>query len=292
MPAKKRAAPATAKQARPNKNAVGVVAVNPFAPIVSKMFDRLVAKEKDTYKARWNPEPLPPMTQAEIVGLMNAPLSLPKAIPSGEDAREKLALADLLQAGEDLRQAQIAEANPATMTRLVFSIGEASIEWMAARAAQDDTRAAIHLVELRVASHAVIDRILPASLSGKVAQQVSRRIASQKKRQGSPKGGRKVDFSQDDNRTVIELFGIIEAYRFRWRLIAASDSKRIPKGIDAIPAACIALEDFTPATWPDWHEVGKRILKSEGKGASSHLKEAWQRMSKLPSGMPPTPTYL
>jgi hypothetical protein len=75
---------------------------------------------------------------------------------------------------------------------------------------------------------------------------VSKRIGAQKKPQGSPKGGRKLDLSQGDNRTVIELSEKIEAYRRRWFVVNANPSEGIPKGIDKVATACIALEDFAP----------------------------------------------
>lgn len=265
--------------------------VDPFAPLVSAMFDRIEAKETERLKRKFNPEPPEEMTPAEIVKLMNAPLWKPSELPSKENERESLALAELLRAGQGLRQAYQGEADLATLGRFVLSAGEACIAWLAARAAQDDCRAAKHLVALRVASKAAVDQIPAESIAGKTALMESKRIGAQKKPIGSPKGGRKFDLSQGDNLAVVELRGKIEAYRDRWSVVNSPQPAMPPVDVLPIPAACIALDDFSPETWPAWHEVGKMILRDEGKGASSHLKAAWERLAKLPPDTPVTPLF-
>lgn len=261
--------------------------VNPFAPLVSAMLDRIEAKETERLKRIYQPGPPEEMNPAEIAHWMNAPLGAPLELPSKENEREIRALAELLTAGRGLREACQAAADLAMVGRFVFSVGEACLAWMAARAAQDDCRAAVHLVALRVASKAAVDEMPAKSIiAGKTALMAAKQIGRQKKPKGSPKGGRKFDFSQGDNRTVVELRCKIEAYRLRWSLV-----KSPPVDVLPIPAACIVLDDLSPETWPAWHEVGKMILHSEGEGASSHLKAAWERLAKLPLDMPVTSLF-
>lgn len=289
--ARKNSKNASGKPRPAAKKAKPAPEVDPFAPLVSEMFDRIEAKETERLKRIYKPGPPEEMTPAEIAHWMNAPLGKPLELPCKENEREIRALAELLTAGRGLQEACQTAADLATVGQFVFSVGEACLAWMAARAAQDDCRAAYHLVALRVASKTAVDKIPAESFAGKTALMASKRIGAQKKPIGSPKGGRKFDFSQGDNRTVVELHGKIEAYRSRWLLVKSPQFTTPPVNILPIPAACIVLDDLSPETWPAWHEVGKMILRDEGKGASSHLKGAWERLSKLPPDMPATPLF-
>jgi hypothetical protein len=221
---------------------------------------------------------------AAVAAWMNRPL-VPRAKPPADAAgKEAAAMEELLSCVAALQRGFVLGED--ALPFLVFEAAKYGAEWLAARAMSGDAGASAKLIHLRAAIDAALNGIPPQIPAGKVAQGTARALKARRAPVGSPMGGPKMNFTKPDNRTALELFGRIEAYRERWRVIqgnTAAKAKLYP-----IPAACVALDDFGPATWRAWHEVGKLMLRADGCSAGSHLAAAWQRLAKVHDSMPLT----
>lgn len=230
-------------------------------------------------------KPAPKPAPAAVAERMNRPLVRRAKPPADPDGREAAALDEVLSCAASVQRAFL-NGEDERMRCLVIEAAKYGAEWLAARAVSGDINAAAELIHMRAAIDAALNGIPPQSPAGEVAQGTARALKARRAPVGSPMGGPKVDFTKPDNRTALELFGRIEAYRWRWFVIEGT-AAALAK-LDPIPAACVALDDFGPATWRAWHEVGKMMLRADGSGASSHLSAAWQRLAKVHDSSPLT----
>lgn len=237
---------------------------------------------------RKNPKPSAAKPEHAAAGAvaawMNRPLERRPSRPADAVEREALAIDELFSCADAMQRAFLS-GNDEFMAFLIYEVAQFASEFLSARAAQGRIESAANLINLRAAVDAAIGRIPARTPSGKIALAVSEEIKARRKPVGSPRGGPKLDWSTPDNRTVLELYGRIEAYRHRWSNMKSADAQTL---LDEIPAACVALDDFGPGTWAEWHEAGKIILRADGQSASSHLRAAWERVSKMHFSVPAT----
>jgi hypothetical protein len=220
-----------------------------------------------------------------VAAWMNRPLVRRATPPADPAGREAAALDELLSCAASLQRAFL-NGEDERMRFLVFESALYGVEWLAARAAGEESGEAALLGSLLARMDDALNQIPKQSAPRKSALGMYHTHKARRAPVGSPMGGPKVDFTKPDNRTALELFGRIEAYRERWFMIEGTAAAR--KKLDPIPAACVALDDFGPATWRAWHEVGKMMLRADGSGASSHLSAAWQRLAKVHESSPLT----
>lgn len=175
---------------------------------------------------------------------------------------------------------------------------EYAIEWMVASATKSSKFLPIHLWSLNQKTKRCLEELAVkrnpwaielSGLRNGIELQLEKSL---KEFRRSQRGGRKIDWDAAENRAVFALFKEITHAREGLKMILEKADRPADELIGSLhpTAAAIArLEDLSPDTWEEWHEVGNEVKKDLSLEIDSdHLREAWERWGKMALTVPLT----